>query len=418
MRTLYQVFVSSTYIDLQQEREKIAIALRSMNCIAVGMEQFPAIDEEQFEYIKTVLDVSDYYVLVLGARYGSLARDGVSYTEKEFDYAVTNNIPIVAIIHGNPTELTKFSDGDKRIEKKMAAFRKKALNGRIVSKWLLSEEITSKVVVGIEASIRKFPRPGYVRNSKPSALALSKLNRHDLANAYANLLEDQIGDRPIVTDLSVEYIFNKHPHNPDSYLLTQRDRFTIHTQKSQFTLILSDDTELLNRFLAHGSVFDFVLGMSDIRDCDNAVLNSIELTAIPEGSSRRKPVATPKTILTQSEAESRLHRAGLDNVDISRIRVLDFNLPAFDSGLTLVLARQLTMRLKDNYYSWFADGLTFLRSLKFSYSGIADIGRDFNVQHFFSSEGAIFDHDELRHECYIEYDNWVVRGQGAILVWR
>lgn len=53
METLYQIFVSSTFVDLVEPRAKVMIALRAMNCLPIGMEQFPAMDEEQFSYIKS-----------------------------------------------------------------------------------------------------------------------------------------------------------------------------------------------------------------------------------------------------------------------------------------------------------------------------------------------------------------------------
>jgi hypothetical protein len=43
----YQVFVSSTYADLQHERQRVIQALMEMDCIPSGMELFPAADEEQ-----------------------------------------------------------------------------------------------------------------------------------------------------------------------------------------------------------------------------------------------------------------------------------------------------------------------------------------------------------------------------------
>lgn len=53
------------------------------------MELFPAIDEDQFEFIKKVIDDCDYYLLIIGGRYGSLSDEGVSYTELEYQYAVS-----------------------------------------------------------------------------------------------------------------------------------------------------------------------------------------------------------------------------------------------------------------------------------------------------------------------------------------
>lgn len=42
----YQVFISSTYVDLQEERQSVLQTLMEMDCIPAGMELFPAADEE------------------------------------------------------------------------------------------------------------------------------------------------------------------------------------------------------------------------------------------------------------------------------------------------------------------------------------------------------------------------------------
>src|SRR5688572_2128201 len=101
MEKRYQVFVSSTFLDLKDARREVSQALLQMQCFPAGMELFPAADEEQLEFIKRVIDDCDYYLLILGGRYGSLDAEGVSYTEREFDYAVGKNIPVLAFPHVN-----------------------------------------------------------------------------------------------------------------------------------------------------------------------------------------------------------------------------------------------------------------------------------------------------------------------------
>lgn len=71
MNKKYQVFVSSTYADLEEERRSVIQTVIGMDCIPAGMELFPATDEEQFEFIKRVIDDCDYYLLIIGGRYGS-----------------------------------------------------------------------------------------------------------------------------------------------------------------------------------------------------------------------------------------------------------------------------------------------------------------------------------------------------------
>lgn len=85
----YQVFISSTYMDLVDERREVIQALLEMDCLPAGMEMFPAANDDQWTLIQQVIDESDYYVVIVGGRYGSVAPDGISYTEKEYDYAVS-----------------------------------------------------------------------------------------------------------------------------------------------------------------------------------------------------------------------------------------------------------------------------------------------------------------------------------------
>src|SRR5262245_66397627 len=84
MEKRYQVFVSSTYADLKEERQRVLQALMELDCIPAGMELFPAADQEQFEFIKRVIDDCDYYLLIVGGRYGSVTPQGISYTEQEY----------------------------------------------------------------------------------------------------------------------------------------------------------------------------------------------------------------------------------------------------------------------------------------------------------------------------------------------
>ena len=47
MNKKYQVFVSSTYKDLTEERQEVIQALLELDCIPVGMEMFPAADDDR-----------------------------------------------------------------------------------------------------------------------------------------------------------------------------------------------------------------------------------------------------------------------------------------------------------------------------------------------------------------------------------
>jgi hypothetical protein len=127
----YQVFVSSTYADLKEERQHIIQALMEMDCIPAGMELFPAADEEQWEFIKKVINDCDYYLLLIGGRYGSITPDGVSYTEKEFNFAIEKGLKVVAFVHQNPGNIqSSKSETNSDSRDKLALFREKVTKGR------------------------------------------------------------------------------------------------------------------------------------------------------------------------------------------------------------------------------------------------------------------------------------------------
>lgn len=102
MQKKYQIFISSTYEDLKDERKKIQDTILSMYHFPIGMEMFSAGNDDQWKIIQETIDSSDYYVLIIGHRYGSIIETGkyagISYTEKEFRYALNQKIPILAFL--------------------------------------------------------------------------------------------------------------------------------------------------------------------------------------------------------------------------------------------------------------------------------------------------------------------------------
>ena len=99
MNKKLQVFISSTFIDLKEERQAAVSAILKAGHIPAGMELFKAADKSQWEIIKRWIDESDVYMLILGGRYGSIdPQKGVSYTELEYDYALKQGKPLFAVI--------------------------------------------------------------------------------------------------------------------------------------------------------------------------------------------------------------------------------------------------------------------------------------------------------------------------------
>ncbi|CAE6837201.1 DUF4062 domain-containing protein [Paraburkholderia aspalathi] len=94
----YQVFISSTYTDMKDERQAAVEAVLQDGHIPAGMELFAASNKKQIEVIKSWIDSSDIFMLILGGRYGSVDPDsGKSYIQLEYEYAVETGKPFFAL---------------------------------------------------------------------------------------------------------------------------------------------------------------------------------------------------------------------------------------------------------------------------------------------------------------------------------
>jgi len=198
----YQVFVSSTYTDLVVERQTVIQAVIETNCIPAGMELFPAADEEQFKFIKSVIDDCDYYALIIGGRYGSTTSEGISYTEREYDYAVLKDLKVVALIHGKPDEIPYGkSETDSLLRERLEAFRKKVSTGRLVKFWKSTDDLHAHAVVSLTHAMREYPAIGWVRANKvASEELLAEIN--DLRKQNAQLRAASAEFSPAIENLA------------------------------------------------------------------------------------------------------------------------------------------------------------------------------------------------------------------------
>jgi hypothetical protein len=99
MKRKLQVFVSSTYSDLIEERQAAVAGILKAGHIPAGMELFTAGDKSQMKTIEQWIDESDVYMLILGGRYGSVEpTTNMSYTEVEYDYAIGRRKALFAVV--------------------------------------------------------------------------------------------------------------------------------------------------------------------------------------------------------------------------------------------------------------------------------------------------------------------------------
>ena len=154
-------------------------ALLELDCIPIGMELFPASDDDQWSFIKSVIDDCDYYVLILAGRYGSCSESGLGYTEMEYRYAIESGKPVIAFLHKDPRSIpAKFTETDPELNKKLDAFRNLAQK-KLCKFWETSAELSGIVGRSIVQLKKRSPATGWVKAdlvpSEDSAQEILKL---------------------------------------------------------------------------------------------------------------------------------------------------------------------------------------------------------------------------------------------------
>ena len=210
MEKKYQIFISSTYTDLIEERKVVQETILSMYHIPIGMEMFSADDIEQWEIIKDTIDTSDYYILLLSHRYGSITKEGISYTQKEYEYALEKKIPILGfIIDPSIPILPSNMETDQTKIIKLNKF-KELVKQKPIEWWKDKNDLSTKVAIALTKQFGRNNRPGWIRadkfNLEETQNEIIQLVRRNRELEKENkTLKEQIIDRYPVIEVKIQY---------------------------------------------------------------------------------------------------------------------------------------------------------------------------------------------------------------------
>jgi len=138
-------------------------ALLELDCIPAGMELFPAANDDQWTLIKRVIDDCDYYIVILGGRYGSIGPAGISYTQMEYEYAVEKGKPVMAFLHKSPGDIiANKSESSPEGKQRLQSFRELAQK-RLCKFWSTPSDLGSMVSRSLIKLIKDNPAIGWVK---------------------------------------------------------------------------------------------------------------------------------------------------------------------------------------------------------------------------------------------------------------
>ena len=238
MKKKYTVFVSSTYEDLKEERQEVMRVLLEADCIPCGMEYFPATEDSTLDFIKKIIDDCDYYVLILGNKYGSTDSSGQSYTEKEYLYAQEKGIPTLSFIRNNLNSLPlELCEDNTKKKKRLKQFRELAKKNKICKFWSNKDELARRVLQSISQIIKDAPGAGWVRADFPIEEAVAALDDYTASGIR------RIHPRSLSVP-SFEQVFTSSSCRRIRVLAFNAHSFT-HAHKSELINLLSSGGDIL-----------------------------------------------------------------------------------------------------------------------------------------------------------------------------
>lgn len=205
----YQIFISSTFDDLTKERSKVVATILKSNHFPIGMEMFSADNIEQWEQIKRTIDSSDYYILIIKRRYGSMTKEGISYTEKEYNYAKKKKIPVLVFIASKNAVIAN-EDIEDSPEKMILLnkFIERVKENNPCDFWSNVDELCTQVNQALQKQFNMNERTGWVKSDVISKnQGIEKINEETILQTK-KLIEYEIIRRNGDIRLAYDFLDN------------------------------------------------------------------------------------------------------------------------------------------------------------------------------------------------------------------
>ena len=214
MNKKLQVFISSTYIDLIEERQAAVQAVLDAGHIPAGMELFKAGNTSQLETIYKWIDNSDVYMLILGGRYGSIEeKTGKSYTQLEYEYAIDKGLPVFSVVLRDDF-LKRKSDilGEERTIEKSNISQYNNFKNLVMSKIVREVSDCKDIMLAVHTTLKDFMEEykfvGWVlsNSTELNADLLKQIN--DMNNLISDLKKEKDRLRQELDDLNQSFESN------------------------------------------------------------------------------------------------------------------------------------------------------------------------------------------------------------------
>jgi hypothetical protein len=123
----YQVFISSTFRDLADQRRMVMNAVVDRGHMPIALERFPATDNTVPSVINKSIAASQIYIVILGFRYGAIVKDrDISFSHLEYENAINQKRVVVPFLLAKSEVINKRKQLEDEYNTKKVALEKLA----------------------------------------------------------------------------------------------------------------------------------------------------------------------------------------------------------------------------------------------------------------------------------------------------
>lgn len=169
------VYISSTFADLQEHREAVRQVLLRMGFNVIALEDFGASEAPPLDTCLNALASSDIVVLILAYRYGYIfPNENKSIIELEYEEAQKLNKPtLIFLLDENAPWPRKFIERGAGAES-LEAFRSKLLSQHLVAFFSNPQQLASLVAASI-SQVSGVVSTHIIETEKPKAVTLDNI---------------------------------------------------------------------------------------------------------------------------------------------------------------------------------------------------------------------------------------------------
>ena len=209
------IFVGSTKKDLHKIRDAAINAILCAGHIPSGMELWAAGHIPTLEAIKSHLELCDMHLLFLGSRYGSVVRDGKSFTQWEYEQSVEAGRPVIPFVLSEKEfdeALKRETNPDEKLNhEKLREFRNTLLENSLCGEFIASSTkgIAFNCANSINQIINSGQLPdgaGWLRSTSERGRRLQAVER----NEFLQRILDRIYGFSTLTDRLEKGPYLKH----------------------------------------------------------------------------------------------------------------------------------------------------------------------------------------------------------------